>query len=239
MGLVSPCSTCLPQTKSLAPGNTTATEQLCKYTIYCWLLPVGRELNIRDSQLQNNPIYVLGIDMKNPGFTPRKPEEEALLLCPAPNMTQQWPPKSSLQAVLQPCLCHPLCHSSLAPLLLFTHLQHPLLITHTHTHSKQHPFPVKPLFPHHSCSPALAGVLVAVSGVFWGGLHKDQRTQAMELKRAIREKISKERVLCLNLCTFPSFIPPSATSLLWSLLLHKPTHHYSCLHTITSNNNNS
>lgn len=121
----------------------------------------------------------------------------------------------------------------------FLFLTHLLLITHTHTHSKQHRFPVKPLFPHHLCSPALAGVLVAVSGCILGRLDKDQRKQAMGLKRATREKASKERVLCLNLCTFPSFIPPSATSLLWSLLLHEPTHHYSCLHTITSNNNNS
>lgn len=52
-------------------------------------------------------------------------------------------------------------------------------------------------------------------------------------------KTNSKRVQWLNLCTFPSFIPPKATSLLWSLLLHKPTHHYSCLHTITSNNNDS
>lgn len=214
-GLFLPATYLLTLDKVIGTWQQTAIEQLSKYTIYCWLFPVGRQLNIRASQLQNNPIYVLGIHMKNTSFTDKETRVRSLAAVPS----IQCDPKASstgiqwIQRLHSRLSCSLVCAIiSLMHLLLlfsFSHTYSTLCSSHTPTQIPNSiPFSVEPLFPHHSCSQVPWQVsLWQCLGIFWGGLHTDQRKRDMELKRAIRDKTSKERVLCLNLCTFPHSFP--------------------------------
>lgn len=185
--------------------------------------------------------------MKNTSFTDKETRVRSLAAVPS----IQCDPKASstgiqwIQRLHSRLSCSLVCAIiSLMHLLLlfsFSHTYSTLCSSHTPTQIPNSiPFSVEPLFPHHSCSQVPWQVsLWQCLGIFLGRApHRPKETGHGVEESNQRQNQQGEGALLKSLHV-PPFIPPKATSLLWSLLLHKPTHHYSCLHTITSNNNNS